>query len=279
MFKGPHVLQFPSLKFEKEVKFGSWASNSKKAKTRMYTLDWSAKDSRCRKEFDEWAKNHWADKNLIYIEPLPEPYNSWTKNLKFALPNRYMEEIRRCTWKSVEEGHHRYSFDTAVRDICCEIRNSYVSVAFRLLADCVYDEETNYFLRYPDKLLVAPCLLYKFWGYQTGWGLLKDDHHAMIDKLEHNIKWRKDRGSDYDKRDAKAVDAFLAAIEDQEKLREERAYAITEDPVAPESAVSLKESTLEISKGTKVTITPSDGTSTSTESGHSTIHLDSQDKS
>ena len=98
MFEGPHVLQFPNLVFEKEVKFGS-RNSSVYGSSRVYRLDWSQHEDTHKKDYEHWAKTSWAECELEYVPSIPEEYDIWVKGLRFAIPANYLREIRRCSGK------------------------------------------------------------------------------------------------------------------------------------------------------------------------------------
>ena len=157
----------------------------KDSKLPLYTLDWNPIDKTRR---DRYVKSIVDEVKGIPIDKLypfttmPPPYNKWIKGLFFVIPHNYMEEIRRCARLGVIEWSTARPFDTMIKGICLEPAIDYIFVAFRLLADCVYDKKTEYYYRGKDKIFIAQALLYKFWSFQTGSGLIKD--HAQFKRLE-----------------------------------------------------------------------------------------------
>lgn len=210
MIRLTHPL-FPNLVRQGEVSFKSWSDSNKT--TDLYRLDWSHLDEIKRKRFVDDART--SSMVSEYPGTLPEPYNSWIQKLVFTIPVDYMEEIRRCSRVAQLEYCTPRHFDTMIRGICLEPAISYIYVAFRMIADCVYDPDTNYFYRGPDKIIIPQALLYKFWCGQTGYGLLKD--HSWFKK----ITWMLD--SDLSKNDTerkKEVKKFIDCIDKfEEKLR------------------------------------------------------------
>jgi len=52
--------------------------------------------------------------------------------------------------------------------MCLNPGKEFISCAFKLIADCLYDREKNYFSRKFSKSVVESLLIYRFWVHQTG---------------------------------------------------------------------------------------------------------------
>lgn len=214
-------LIFPKLVYLDRTEFPSWKDLGTKKGTDVFKLDWSEKAQRDQLKFAEWRKSHGIDVTSP-IQYLPEPYESWSENLKFAIPRKYLDEIRRMSQLGLLEWNLPRSFDTVIREMCLEPAIAFIKCAFKLIADCVYDTEKKYFYRGDDKILVSHCLLYKFWSHQTGRGLVQD--HSDCIRLEQSLKWLTDQKH-------KAVIAdFLTAIKKHEDEMEKN-YQIYPDAV------------------------------------------------
>ena len=173
-------LLFPKLRFEKTVNikgFG-WEKD-----TVVYTLDWTRCDQQKEKLFNNWKFEHHPDVNVWYVNTLPEPYDTLVKNFQFIIDGKYLREINRNSHNAFYEWNLQRSFDTVIREICLKPAISYTEVAFKLVADCLYDPNTNYYERNDTlNLIASKLLLYKFWAHQTGRGLLWE--RAEFDKLD-----------------------------------------------------------------------------------------------
>lgn len=169
-------LLFPRFSPQGEVSFKSWSDSQKTTDT--YKLDWDTIDNIKKERY-----NRNINKESPYPGTLPELYDNWVKNMIFAIPNTYKAEIRRCTHLALLEWGTNRPFDTMIREICLEPAISYIYVSFRLIADCLYDKEANYFYRGEDKAYATQAMLYKFWSFQTGSGLIKK--HARFENLNH----------------------------------------------------------------------------------------------
>lgn len=181
------TLIFPTLRYISDTRFHY--RDGKVQDLPLYSLDWSYKDSKCKEKHDRWASTSWPDLNIPFAASLPEKYDSWIINLKFALPYHYRQEIIRNSRRAIDEWSIKRSFDTNVRETCLSPAIEHVWTAFYLLSDCVYDEITNYYQRGSNNDLVRYCLPYKFWSYQTGRGCRK--YHSHINELE-NIEYKDD---------------------------------------------------------------------------------------
>lgn len=170
-------LLFPKLKFQKNVniKGNGWEKDAI-----IYILDWTKCDEQKERLFNNWKSNHYPDKNIWYVSTLPKPYDALVKNFQFIIDGKYLREINRNSHNAFYEWNFQRSFDTVIREMCLEPAISFAQVAFRLLGDCLYNSETNYYERDNILRLIAPrIMLYKFWAHQTGRGLLK--RHSLFD--------------------------------------------------------------------------------------------------
>ncbi len=184
MLSVTNSLYFPKLSYLEQVHFGSWSDSENKNSTcSLYYLDWSLKDQKCEDAHLKWLCQYHPDKHCPFYPSLPEDIDMWIKNMKFAIPLNYMEEIRRNAKRGLYEWDIYREFDTSVREFCLNPAISHIYVAFYLIADCAYDPKENYFYRGDDKVLIPHALAYKFWAHQTGIGCLAE--HADIDSLRN----------------------------------------------------------------------------------------------
>jgi len=171
-------LLFPQFIFQEEVTL-------RDSKIPLYKLNWDEIDKirreRYIKDIPDDVINAPVD-NLYPFTTLPAPYNKWVKDMLFVIPSKYMEEIRRNARIGIIEWSQVRPFDTMIREICLEPAKQYIYVAFRLIVDCMYNKDTQYYYRGPDKAYATQALLYKFWSLQTGSGLIKDN--AQFRRIE-----------------------------------------------------------------------------------------------
>lgn len=198
-----HSLIFPALKFDRTVMRASSGKQlaqdegEEGIETSIYTLDWSEKDDYDRMHFNKWMKSSWAKdkKEVQFVPALPKKWNNFVNTLEFALNDAYMTQICRSSAEAMKLWRERYPFDTAIKDICLIPAQGHTHVAFCLLADCIYDRKTNYFSHDPLKYYAYHILLWKFWQYQTGGGLIYDrskmsELQWLIDHYESHSEYK-----------------------------------------------------------------------------------------
>jgi len=165
MLRNNDYLDFPALKYEREQvlirkpsKFSSAEGN-----VNLYRLDWEAFDARRKEKFE---RRYPGCQKLPWEDPLPKEYMDKLDSQLFALNNRYLNEIRRCSREAVSEHSIPRSFDTGIREYCLKASQAHIDIAFYLLTDCAFDEETSYYLK--DRRWLHKAMLYRFWAKQTG---------------------------------------------------------------------------------------------------------------
>ena len=202
-------LYFPALNRFGETSFKSHSDQEGYKTTELYTLNWEKLDLLKKAEFSKHALTH----DSAFPGTLPEEYDGLVKKMIFAIPSSYLKEIRRSSYKALTEWDGDYSFDTVIREMCLQPAIAHVQVAFRLIADCLYDPATNYFSREPIKIIATQALLYKFWAFQTGRGLIRE--HANFEVIERLVNGRNIQLEDDSSR--YQIRAFIQAIECYEK--------------------------------------------------------------
>lgn len=173
------ALRYPHLTHVKDVKFGS---RSTKKRTPMYRLSWYDKEFVAGESPATNDSVHGED----YFLAFPPKWDTMLKEATFTIPADYVAEIRRQFIAADAIWSDSFPFDTMIREMCLEPAIAHTRVAFGLIADCLYDESTNYFYRGPFKFLIRHMLIYKFWFGQTGHGLLR--RNAMFDRLEWMVQ-------------------------------------------------------------------------------------------
>jgi hypothetical protein len=184
-----NCLLFPSLVYQKDftIKRPDWTKD-----VRLYKLDWKKVELEKEEHHKKWNKNQWPDLNLPYVPTLPEELDKEVENYTFALDRGYLNEIQRCSQQGLQEWNIRRPFDTMIREMCLKVPFSYIKVAFSLLSDCIFEEETGYWDR-GNRRECASLMLYKFWCHQTGRGLLtSSDMSGWSDEYAWIEKWTED---------------------------------------------------------------------------------------
>lgn len=150
----------------------------------LFKLDWESFEQKKKDKFWEWKKKYQPDKeNFVWVEPLPEKYMKVIGGLVFCLRKDYLSEIRYCTQMAFMEWSKQRHFDTFIREMCLEPAQAYVRVAFKLICDCPFDENRNYYREHDwVRRIAVHAMLYRFWHRQTGRGLLW--RNAEMDQLD-----------------------------------------------------------------------------------------------
>jgi hypothetical protein len=121
-------------------------------------LDWATVD---RIKEERWTEHPFPG-------TLPASLKNTIENQLYAIPENFLKEIRLCSLKAAEE--------IGTRGLVASRPNSlpppttpaisFILNAFNILADCVYDPDTNYFSRSNIKYVLAYILAFKFWAHQ-----------------------------------------------------------------------------------------------------------------
>jgi len=192
-------LLFPRLVHIKEVK------DHKGKLVNLYRLDWSGMENILLEKYessgrtiDEQLLKKWEKplgaalcppKDPSFYPALPSHLRQLLDDTVFNIKPNYRNEIIRNAKKAVEERNIERSFDTSIRDMCQQTVESHVEVAFRLLADCIYNvDEMNFSRDYVIKFMLPKWMLFRFWFHQTGWGVawerakFRDLNSNLVDK-------------------------------------------------------------------------------------------------
>lgn len=148
MLNNKGKLFFPKIEFDKSVELNHNSNDTKIVN--LYYLDWTHKERKCNNGQSE----------------LPFRYEEIIKNLKFAISDSYLDEIRRVSWSSISELNTIRKLDASIRQIYLKPTVAYITTAFQLLSDSVFDIETNFYYRGNNKVILTNLLLYKFWKNQ-----------------------------------------------------------------------------------------------------------------
>jgi len=242
------MIRLGSLLFPSLVRCGetTFKSGSDRGATTLYRLDWSRADSAREASWVKWAGDGPSTSSTSfylckYHGTLPKKYDDWVKDMVFAIPQSYYDEIHRTARMGLIEWSTERHFDTMIREVCLQPAIGYIFTSFRLLADCIYDEKTNYFSRDPDKVIAPQALLYKFWSGQTGRGLIRD--HADFKRIESFLPCtcagdeECSKCSENDNSSPRQIRLFLRAIKEHEETIEKDAPMMSEKvwPVAADS--------------------------------------------
>jgi hypothetical protein len=228
---------FPRLVFLKEVTFNKKSGNKT---SNLYKLDWDDFDAAMLEEHKKWNEQYWPNQVIPIVQKFDPYYESILQSLRFAVPTHYLDEIHRVSEASMSEFHKERHFDTVMREVSYKPAISFVEVAFRLLCDCAYDEETNYYYRANNKYLLPHLLLFRFWQHQTGSACITE--HADFQTLEGKLKFLNESIADYDLvfEEKEALEKFLSTFKSQvERVQQCRSSLVT--TVAGSTVITDKE--------------------------------------
>ena len=148
MLNNKSKLFFPKIEFDKSVELNHNSGDTKIVN--LYYLDWSHKEKKCNNGASE----------------LPFRYEEIIKNLRFAISDVYLDEIRRASWASIAELNTIRKLDNSIKQIYLKPIVAYVTTAFTLISDSAFDTTTNFYYRGGNKVILTNLLLYKFWKNQ-----------------------------------------------------------------------------------------------------------------
>lgn len=220
MFKKPiKKLNLPKLTFQRDVE----VSHPERPFTgKLFKLDWSKCDNEkyqhVKNHLHSWVNDKEEEKNQLKKFPgiVPKELKNFLDNSKFLISSEYLTQIRANTlqaYNSLLSIH--ITGDTMIREYCLKPVNINIQVAFFLIADCLFDEGTNYFDRNYSIHLITSMLLWRYWSFHTGRGLLREK--CLIDELEESLNYL-DKDPKRKKQYEKHIDLFDSWFEKVEKF-------------------------------------------------------------
>lgn len=157
MLSGTSKLYFPKIVYEKTVQPKASTDARSSSPLSLYKLDWTRKENKANK-----CQSDFSDE-----------FETTIHNFRFAIPDSYLREIRRMSWKAVEEFNTTRLIHDSMKYIYLRPASEYICSSMLLLMDCLYDEEKEYYYRGDDKTSYHILLLYKFWKSQVNKQLLQ----------------------------------------------------------------------------------------------------------
>jgi hypothetical protein len=162
MLRLPKNPLFPTLVFVKDVEFKKLQSGHK---TGVYCLDWTKIEGI---KHERWAEQFPCNPAPVtYCDCIPESQKKWVDGMQFLLSEEYLNEIRHCCFKAAEEWERNRPITKQGIVPVLHPAIAYIDTAFHLLADCLFDPETEYYSRSGIKMVTPFILTYRFWAYQT----------------------------------------------------------------------------------------------------------------
>lgn len=189
MFPKKHVkIHLPHLK---KIDEATVKHPEKPFKGNLFILEWNSIEFRKFSKFEQFLRS-WdiTDPNEIN-ERFPGTTSNtnyeFTNKMKFVISNTYLNQIRNNVLQAYNSLVSVDIDDTMIREYCMKPSEMNIQVAFFLIADCLFDEETNYFDRKYHINHITSSLLWRYWSFSTGRGLLRK--RCLIDELENNLKY------------------------------------------------------------------------------------------
>jgi hypothetical protein len=121
----------------------------------LFRLDWKEHDLQARPK-----EGH--------IDLVPPHWAAWLDGCRFSLDDVYQSEIHRHCRAALLDWQLDAPFDRRIGEILQQPAVSHVEVAFRLLADCLWDTDKMDWERgHPRKVFLSAALL-RFWDGKVG---------------------------------------------------------------------------------------------------------------
>lgn len=148
----------------------------------LYRLDWTRFDERVRGR----TRNHGKKRIPPLGPPFPQSLEERVQEARFAIDDQYFGQILSHSWAAAANwATAPRNFDTLIRETTVEPAFAHVRVAFKLLADCTYDEKSQFF-DYSGfaKVVLPELLVFRFWLHQTGDQVALDQLHELYRTAE-----------------------------------------------------------------------------------------------
>lgn len=152
-------LLFPSLRFVSDKQIVAHSS-SKPKKVSLFRLDWTGFDSIISRRITQKTE-----------QALPNKYEQYIQSRLFALTENHLRKI--CHYSNLavaefaSERQTNAGFDADVWEICLNVSTALAATSFKLLCDCLFDEQTGYYARDPMSHIAFNIFALRFWTEQS----------------------------------------------------------------------------------------------------------------
>jgi hypothetical protein len=163
-------LMFPHLNAVKDV-----VLRGQKKPTMIWQLNWEG--------LDKLVEHVAPIKTIFEDQQILQDVN----NYYFALSQNHLREIHnfsRSTLDTICCRSNTYDGSTLFEAVH-EVAEVMLMTAFKLLGDCLYDPERNYYNRSYDKIIAPHLMAWRFWVFQAGEGMIRS--FAKIKELEDRM--------------------------------------------------------------------------------------------
>ncbi len=210
-------MKFPNLKIIDTVEN---KTGSDEKELLLIKIDWSDIDNHKIEARKNWYKK-WGvpnkteeqsvaldqmldevDWNGEYLYPSKYTY-IYKKYSEFLISKSYYEECLHLIKMATEEWNRKRPFDTNVRESLLEGAIKFVELFFYLICDAIYIYNANLHLNtvppnlpttnqkddvyFEHSVLLRSLMLFRFWKFQTGGGLLVDKSSEFIKRYNDSI--------------------------------------------------------------------------------------------
>ncbi len=208
-------MKFPELKIVDRVKNDNKNSDTKELL--VVQLDWTDIDNHKIKSRKSWYEKYGVpnatkeqevalkqilkevDWNCNYLYPSKYQY-VFDKYSKFKTTQHYYDECLHLRKMAIDEWNRQRPFDTNVREKLLDASTKFVDLFFYMIFDSIYiynpelnskiDRDEAYF---EHSVLLNSLMLYRFWKFQTGGGLLVDKASNFVKRYNDSIRDRFDK--------------------------------------------------------------------------------------
>lgn len=123
------------------------------------------------------------------------------KYSKFNITQHYYDECLHLRKMAIDEWNRQRPFDTNVREKLLDASNTFVDLFFYMIGDAIYIYNSELHLKsmsndeayFEHSVLLKTLMLYRFWKFQTGGGLLVDKASNFVKKYNDSIRLRFDK--------------------------------------------------------------------------------------
>jgi hypothetical protein len=213
-------MKFPELKIIDKVKNEDQNRDAVK-ELLIVQLDWSELDNHKIKSRKDWYQKHGLSKptkeqsialnqmldGIDWSEYLyPQKYKFiFDKYSQFKITQSYYDECLHLRKMATDEWNRPRPFDTNVREHLLNGATNFVDLFFYMIGDAIYIYNPELHLKSPKQgvssmsndeayfehsVLLRSIMLFRFWKFQTGGGLLVDKSSEFIKRYNDSIRER-----------------------------------------------------------------------------------------
>jgi hypothetical protein len=206
-------MKFPELKIIDKIKNDDPNRDAVK-ELLIVQLDWSELDNHKIKSRKDWYQKHGLSKptkeqsialnqmldGIDWSEYLyPQKYKFiFDKYSKFKITQSYYDECLHLRKMAIDEWNRPRSFDTNVREHLLNSAVNFVDLFFYMIGDAIYIYNPELHLKsmsndeayFEHSVLLRSIMLFRFWKFQTGGGLLVDKSSEFIKRYNDSIRER-----------------------------------------------------------------------------------------